>query len=247
MDYGLAGKVVLVTGASGGIGGSTARVFAAEGATVAVAYRDNLAGAELLVKELGPTAFPVRYLLEEPESAVEQVSQRCGGVDVLVTSAVRPGARRAPGSPFETLAPAEYASFLQDNLTATLRTTQLVLPWMRQRGWGRVVLVSSRVVDGGKPGREVYGAAKAGLHGFASSLSWDVGRDGVLVNVVCPGMVPTESVAAQVPAPVLEQEAQRTPTGRLATPEEVAGAIVWLGSAANGNITGQVLTVAGGR
>ncbi|MFI9386644.1 SDR family NAD(P)-dependent oxidoreductase [Kutzneria sp. NPDC052558] len=242
MDYALAGKIALVTGASGGIGGSTARAYAREGATVAVAYRDNVDAAKQLAEELG--GFPVHYLLEEPESAFGEVADRCGGVDVLVTSAVKPGAKRGPGTPFESLPADAYAGFLDDNLTGTLRTVQLALPSMRQRGWGRIVLVSSRVVDGGKPGREIYGAAKAGLHGFASSLSWDVGRDGVLVNVVCPGMV---EGTAGLPPDAVAGECARTPTGRLSTAEDVAEAVLWLGSGANRNVTGQALTVAGGR
>ncbi|QUQ63846.1 SDR family NAD(P)-dependent oxidoreductase [Kutzneria sp. CA-103260] len=244
MDYGLAGKIALITGASGGIGGSAARSYAREGAQVAVAYRGNVDGAKQLAEELGGGSFAVRYLLEEPEAAFAEVADRCGGVDVLVTSAVKPGARRGPAAPFESLPVDAYAGFLDDNLTGTLRTVQLALPTMRQRGWGRIVLVSSRVVDGGKPGREVYGAAKAGLHGFASSLSWDVGRDGVLVNVVCPGMV---AGTAGLPPEAVAGECARTPTGRLSTPDEVAEAVIWLGSGANGNVTGQVLTVAGGR
>ncbi len=242
MDYGLAGKVALITGASGGIGGATARAYAREGATVAVAYRDNVEGAKQLAEELG--GFAVGYRLEEPESAFAEVADRCGGVDVLVTSAVKPGARRGPGTPFESLPADAYTAFLDDNLAGTLRTVQLALPVMRERGWGRIVLISSRVVDGGKPGREIYGAAKAGLHGFASSLSWDVGRDGVLVNVVCPGMV---AGTAGLPADAVAGECARTPTGRLSTAEDVAEAVLFLGSGANGNVTGQALTVAGGR
>ena len=244
MDYGLAGKVALITGASGGIGGGTARAYAREGATVAVAYRDNAEAAKQLAEELGGGSFAVRYRLEEPDSTFAEVADRCGGADVLVTSAVKLGARRGPGAPFESLPVDAYTGFLDDNLAGTLRTVQLALPVMRQRGWGRIVLVSSRVVDGGKPGREVYGAAKAGLHGFASSLSWDVGRDGVLVNVVCPGMV---AGTAGLPADAVAGECARTPTGRLSTAEDVAEAVLFLGSAANGNVTGQALTVSGGR
>jgi len=253
VDTGLKGRTVLVTGGSSGIGAATARAFAAEGARVALTYRDDREAAERLAAELGSErglALPVRYSLAEPataESAVAAVEEQLGGVDVLVANAVRWAPRRPTERHFEDVPPAEWDGFLDDNLTRTLRTVQLAVPGMRARGWGRIVLISSHVALDGQRGQEFYAAAKSALHGFARSLACDVGPDGILVNVVCPGLTSTRRVRTGLPAEIRERELSRTPTGRLSLPEDIANAVVMLGSAANGNTTGQVLVVAGGR
>ncbi|SBT42749.1 SDR family NAD(P)-dependent oxidoreductase [Micromonospora auratinigra] len=253
MQLGLADRNVLVTGATGGIGQVVARVFAAEGARVAVTYRNDAEAAEKLAAELGAAddrALAVRYALDEPasvEAAVATVTERWGGVDVLVANAIRWGVRRSPDTRFEQVDPDVWQPVISDNLAPTIRTVQLVVPGMRERGWGRVVLVSSHIaVDGGK-GQEFYGATKAGLHGFARSLAWDAGPDGVLVNVVAPGLTLTRRALTGLPEAVRERETKLTPTGRLSAPEDVANTIVYLCSDANGNVTGETVSVAGGR
>lgn len=253
METGLNGRTVLVTGASSGIGAAIARAYSLEGARVALTYRSNREDGERLARELGADqdrAMAVRYSLAEPEtvtSAVAEVTERWGGVDVLVANAVRWAARRAPDRHFEDVAADDWQAFLDDNLAPTLRTVQLAVSGMRRRSWGRIVLISSHVAHDGHRGQEFYGAVKSALHGFASSLAWDVGPDGVLVNVVCPGLTTTERVLRGLPAEIRERETVRTPTGRLSSPEDTAAAALFLGSAANGNTTGQVVTVAGGR
>ncbi|MFI6660246.1 SDR family NAD(P)-dependent oxidoreductase [Streptomyces sp. NPDC050523] len=253
MDMGLKDRTVLVTGASSGIGAAIARAYAAEGARVALTYRGDSTAGQRLARELGAdrdTAMALRYSLAEPEtveSAVAEVTRRWGGVDVLVANAVRWAPRRAPGEHFEDVPAGDWTAFLAGNLAPTLRTVQLTVAGMRKRSWGRIVLISSHVALDGHRGQEFYGAAKSALHGFARSLAWDLGPDGVLVNVVCPGLTATERVLGGLPAEVRERETRLTPTGRLSSPEDIAGAVLFLGSAANGNTTGQIVTVAGGR
>ncbi|MFJ9775909.1 SDR family NAD(P)-dependent oxidoreductase [Kitasatospora sp. NPDC101157] len=252
MDLGLADRVVLLTGATRGIGLATARAFAAEGARVVLTYCHAKAEADALVAELGgpARASAVRYALDEPgspEAAVAEATARWGAVDVLVANAHRRGPRRAPGVRFEQVPEQEWRATLTDNLAGTVRTAQLVLPGMRKRGWGRVLLLSSHVATHGRGGQEVYGAAKAALHGLARSLAWEAGPDGVLVNVVAPGLTLTEGVLEKLPAALREEERGRTPTARLSDPADVARAVVFLGSDANSNINGQVLHVDGGR
>ncbi|MFD8483951.1 SDR family NAD(P)-dependent oxidoreductase [Kitasatospora sp. NPDC059673] len=252
MDLGLRERVVLVTGATGGIGREVARAYAAEGARVAVAYRSDRAAAEQLAEELGgpERAFALPYDLEDPESphrAVAEVERRWGRVDVLVANAVRWGERRTPGTRFEDVPEKDWLPVIEGNLAPVIRTVQAAVGGMRARGWGRIVLISSHNALGGNRGQEFYGSAKAGLHGLARSLMWDLGSSDVLVNVVCPGLTSTDRVVAGLPAPVRERETGATPTGRLSTPEEVARAVLYLGSAANGNVTGEALHVAGGR
>ncbi|MFJ5233529.1 SDR family NAD(P)-dependent oxidoreductase [Kitasatospora sp. NPDC088391] len=253
MDLGLHGRGVLVTGATGGIGRAVARAFAAEGARVAVAYRSDREAAEKLAAELGAAdglAFAVPYALDDPDSprrAVEETERRFGALDVLVANAVRWGERRAPGTAFEDVPEQAWLPVIEDNLGPAIRTVQAAVGGMRARGWGRIVLISSHNALGGNRGQEFYGAAKAGLHGLGRSLMWDLTGTDVLVNLVCPGLTTTERVAAGLPEPVRARETGATPTGRLSSPEEVARAVLFLGSAANGNITGEALTVAGGR
>jgi 3-oxoacyl-[acyl-carrier protein] reductase len=249
MDYGLTDKTVLVTGATGGIGKEIARAFAAEGATVAIGYRNDRDGAERLAKELGG-AMAIRYALDDAASAAETVSgirERCGGIDVFVAGAFSWGRRRSPETRFEEVQESDWAPVVEHNLAPVIRATQLVLPWMRQRGWGRIALISSHNAFDGQPGQEFYGAAKAGLYGFARSLAWDTGPDGILVNVVAPGLTLTERVRDGLPEQIRERERSRTPTGRLSSPGDIANTVVFLCSAANGNVTGENITVAGGR
>ncbi|WP_327071971.1 SDR family NAD(P)-dependent oxidoreductase [Kitasatospora sp. NBC_01302] len=252
MNLDLSDRVVLITGAGRGIGLATARAFAAEGARVALTYRQSKDGVARLVNELGGTdcAMSVRYALDEPESAeaaVAEIQARWGRLDVAVVNAHQRGRRRPPGERFEDVDPAEWQPAVTDNVLGATRLAQLVLPGMRERGWGRLLFLSSHNVRHGRGGQEFYAAAKSALHGLARSLAWDAGPDGVLVNVVAPGLTLTEGVLEALPAALLEQERERTPTGRLTEPEAVADAVVFLASAANGNISGEVLHVSGGR
>ncbi|MFD7990329.1 SDR family NAD(P)-dependent oxidoreductase [Streptomyces mexicanus] len=253
MDMGLRDRTVLVTGGSKGIGLAVARAYSAEGARVALTYRSDAEAAARAAAELGAAedrACHLRYALDEPgspETVVDEVCARWGRVDVLVANALVRPRRRTPDERFEDLSPAEWEPLLTGNVAGTVRTAQLVLAPMRKRGWGRIVFVSSHVAVDGKPRQEIYGAAKMALHGLMRSMAWDAGRDGILVNVVSPGLTLTEGVRTVLPGEVRQEERRMTPTGRLSRPEEIASAVTFLGSAANGNISGQVLTVAGGR
>lgn len=260
MDLGLAGKRVLVTGATRGIGREVARIFAAEGARVAITYHSAADEAKQLAGELdGETGEPhthvVHYDLRDPASitdAVQSVRECFGGVDVLVANAHWFTWGESGTAYFEDM-PAEgeagWAAKMRANVDGQLRTVQQVLRGMRAAGWGRIVLLSSVTAQHGSAGSEYYSAARSAMHGFVRGLMWN--RDGVLANVVAPGATMTESLRQLAGAPgtaeLVAAETERTPSGRLSTPEQVARLIVFLGSEANGNINGEVIHVAGGR
>jgi NAD(P)-dependent dehydrogenase (short-subunit alcohol dehydrogenase family) len=247
MDLGLRDRVVLVTGGSSGIGRATAESFGREGARVASTYHGNGDAAKqtaAAVEAAGGTAMTVRLALEEQASvaaAVEEVVSRWDRVDVLVAGAVQWPTARAEGGRAEGLSLDNWQQGLRVNLEGTIATVHAVLPAMRANGWGRIVLLSSGVAEEGLPGPSPYGVAKSGLHGLARQLTWDVGRDGILVNVVAAGFTATERNLEHFPDSVRRQVSANTPSGRLSSPEEVASLITFLGSAANANLTGEIV------
>ncbi|GAB2750770.1 SDR family NAD(P)-dependent oxidoreductase [Kitasatospora kifunensis] len=250
MDLGLRDKRVLITGATRGIGRATAKVFAAEGARVAITYNSQADAAEAVVKELGgpDRAMAVRCGLGDPasiEAGVKEVEEAWGGIDVVVANAQSFSWVDPDQLPrFENLPVDEWFPQLRDNVEGHMLTVRHALGGMRERGWGRVVLLSSVTADHGSPGSEIYSAAKAALHGFARGLAWT--RDGILANVVSPGGTLTESLQAVDPA-IVEKAAQEAPSGKLATTDDVARVIVFLCSEANGNVNGEIVRTAGGR
>ncbi len=181
-------------------------------------------------------------------AAVDAVVERWGGIEVLVANAVEWGAPpSAWNSPrFEELPRERWERMLRISVDGVFHTIQAALPSMRERGWGRIVMLSSGVVEYGMPGGGAYGAAKAALHGLSRTLARELGPSGILVNIVMPGLVLTERNLRVIPENVRETVAAESPSGRLSTPEEVASSIVFLASKANGNTTGEILRVAGG-
>lgn len=247
MDTGLRERVVLVTGGSSGIGAATAVAFAREGAKVAVTYRKREEAARAVaaaITEAGGEPFVTPMDLEDLPSArraVDAVLARWGRVDVLVANAVRWGGDAPdPTVRFEDVPVEEWLAMVGANLVGAAAAVRGVLPGMRARGWGRIVLISSGVAEEGLPGPGPYGTAKAGLHGMARALAWEGGRDGILVNVVAPGFTLTEK-ASGFPRAIIDQLAAGVPTRRLSDPEDVARLVVFLGSAANGNLTGELV------
>ncbi|MQY11622.1 3-oxoacyl-[acyl-carrier-protein] reductase FabG [Streptomyces sp. RB5] len=249
MDLGLKDKRVLVTGATRGIGRATARVFAEERARVAITYHSSKDAAEELVEEFGgPTrARALQCDLADPVSiaqAVRSVEDFWGGVDVVVGNAqtwvwVNPD--ELP--PYHDMPMGHWLARYRENVEGHLWTVRQALAGMRERRWGRIVLLSSITATHGNPGSELYSAAKGALHGFVRGLMWT--GDGVLANVVAPGGTVSEQLEAVDPD-VLAAAVRKTPSGRLTTAEEVARLIVFLASEANGNINGQVIHTAGG-
>ncbi len=252
MELGLKDQPVLVTASSAGIGRATAVAFAAEGARVAVTYHKNREAAETTASQAraaGGQALVVRYDLADPESiraSIDSIEKEWGALKVLVNNAVLMDHAGPTGQQFEDVPLDRWQSMLRSTLEGVTLTIQRVLPMMRKAGWGRIVNVSSDAVDGW-PGLGPYATAKAGLHGLSRTLAVELGPADILSNVVMPGFVLTERNQQRVPAEHREQVKRFTPTRRLTTPEDIAAAIVFLGSPANRQITGEVIRITGGR
>ena len=254
MKLGIEKKVALVTGGSQGIGKAVALQLAEEGARVALTYRSEREKAEEIVRRIeqaGGEALALQMELSSLDSvrgAVEAVIARFGQIDILVNNAVRWSGMMPSQAPrFEDFALAEWRDTVHDNIDGAITAIQAALPSMRARGWGRIVNVSSGVALDGVVGAGPYGAAKAALHGLTACLAREVGPHGILTNVVVPGLTLTDRVSTAMNPQVKEQRGKAYAVGRLLPPEEVAPTIVFLCSALNTAVTGEIVRASGGR
>jgi 3-oxoacyl-[acyl-carrier protein] reductase len=238
----LAGRVALVTGASGGIGAALARGLAAAGASVALGYARDATRADELARELadgGARVLTAGADLVDRAAAVQlvdDVEQELGPVDVLVANAGVGWVRGA----VEDVSDEDWDTHLAVNLTAPFVLARRVAPGMAARGYGRILFVSSvAAFTGGVVGPH-YAASKAGLHGLTHWLASRLAGDGVTVNAVAPALI---EATGMLPGPTEELRA-RIPVGRLGTPGEVAD--LALAVLRNGYLTNQVFTLDGG-
>lgn len=244
-------QTVVVTGGGGGIGGATCRRFAAEGARVAVFDR-NLDAAEQVAASIRAGGGQARaYGCDITDRAsvdarVAAVEAELGPIAVLVNNAGWDVFK-----PFLKTVPDEWARLIAINLTGALHMLHAVLPGMVERKRGRIVNIASDAARGGSSGEAVYSACKGGLVALSKTLAREHARQGITVNVVCPGPTDTALLAgvaegARDPAKLLEAFRSAIPLGRLGQPDDLAGAIAFFGSDDAGFITGQVISVSGG-
>jgi 2-hydroxycyclohexanecarboxyl-CoA dehydrogenase len=244
-------KTIVITGGGGGIGGATARRFAAQGGQVAVYDRD-LAAAERTVADIhaaGGTARAYACDITDRagvEAAVAATESELGPIAVLVNNAGWDVFR-----PFLQTTPAEWDRLIAINLVGALHMHHVILPRMVERKAGRVVNIASDAARVGSSGEAVYAACKAALVALSKTLAREHARDGITVNVVCPG--PTETAlfedykkGAGNPEKLAEAFRRSIPLGRIGQPEDLPGAITFFASDAAAYVTGQVLSVSGG-
>ena len=239
-------KTVLVTGGSRGIGRAVAVAMAEAGADVAVNFQSRLDEANQVCAELRRMGVRSRLYQadvsreEQARELVDKVVDDFGRIDVLVNNA---GITRDKS--FLKMSRDMWDQVLRVNLDGPMNIIREVLPGMVEAGWGRIINVASIVGQTGNFGQANYAAAKAGLIGLTKTLAREFARKGITVNAVAPGFIKTDMTSGLSPAGVKEVE-ERTPMGRLGTPEEVAAAIAFLAMPAAGYVTGQVLGVNGG-
>jgi 3-oxoacyl-[acyl-carrier protein] reductase len=246
-------QVVLVTGASRGIGAAIAQGFAREGALVIVNYLRNDEAAQAVVaqcREVGGDAWALRCDVGDAtavQAMMQQIEQEVGRLDVVVNNAFRPY-RFDPETRarFWELSWSHYQSQFEGSVQACFNVCQAVLPLMRQQGQGRIVNLSSDLVERPSVAYHDYSTAKSALVGFSRNLAVELGQLGIRVNCVAPGLVfPTEG-SRGTREEVRELIASQTPLRRVATPQDVVGPVMFLASSWSGFVTGQVVVVDGG-
>jgi 3-oxoacyl-[acyl-carrier protein] reductase len=257
LDFGLNGRVALVAAASRGIGYAAARELAREGARVFLCSRDEARAKEAarkITEETGTECVGVAADVTSDEDAgrfVEAARARAGRVDVLVTNA-----GGSPATTFDTTDLDSYRRAFELNALSAIRLARLVVPGMRERRWGRVVNVTSISVKQPIDGLLLSNTVRAGLTGWAKTLSNEVAADGVTVNNVAPGWTLTERQAevaesrgraqGKTADEMIAGWAAQVPSGRMASAEEIAAAVAFLASERASYITGVTLQVDGG-
>jgi len=241
-------KVVLITGASRGIGRSTAIAFAEKGALVAINYRANLAAARDTLKLLkGEGHMLVKADVGKPsevEAMVHEVNAHFGQIDILVNS--------AGIFEYHPIDQVDYATWQREwnktinvNLTGAANTLYCVAQIMIKQGGGRIVNVSSRGAFRGEPLQPAYGASKAGMNAMGQSLAQALAPYNIFVGTIAPGFVETDMAKGVLNGPQGDAIRQQSPVGRVAKPEEVAYGILFLASEGAEFMTGAILDING--
>ena len=245
----LQGKTAIVTGSTSGIGLGIAEAFARSGANVVLNGFGDAMQIEKTRSELAQrTNAKIVYSpadMSRPKAIaqmVRQTSETFGGVDIMVNNA---GIQHV--APIEEFPEEKWDAIMAINLSSAFHATKLVLPSMREKGWGRVINISSVNGQKGAFGQTNYSAAKAGMHGFTKALALEYARKGVTANTLSPGYIGTKMVLA-IPKDILDSKIiPQIPVGRLGKPEEVAGLVAYLCSEEAAFVTGANIAINGGQ
>lgn len=218
-------RTALVTGGSRGIGAAISKELLEKGYNVAVTYAGNDEAAASFSKETGITAYKWNVAdYAESAAGIAKVEADLGPIDVVVANA---GITR--DAPFHKMSPEQWQQVINTNLTGVFNTVHPIWPGMRERKFGRVIVISSVNGQKGQFAQVNYAATKAGDLGIVKSLAQEGARAGITANAVCPGYIATEMVMA-VPEKVRESIISQIPAGRLGEPEEIARCVAFLAS-----------------
>ncbi len=240
-------RVALVTGAVGGIGRSISLHLAAEGAILALNYLvEQDEDAEEYLKELTRQGFRASLYKadvsrsDEAVSLVERVTKDFGRIDVLINNA-----GITIDKTMRNMSPDQWDKVIGVDLSSVFYCSRAVIGQMLERGYGRIINISSVVGQKGNFGQTNYAAAKAGIIGFTKALALETAKKGITVNAIAPGFVKT-AMTDKIPKDVMDKIVDSIPVGRLAEPSEIARAIVFLADEKSSYITGQVMGINGG-
>ena len=236
-------RVALVTGGSRGIGAAISKTLKEQGFTVAASYAGNDEAANKFKDETGIPVFKWDVGdFDACAEGVKKVEAEVGPVDVLVNNAgiTRDGF-------FHKMTKDQWSAVIRTNLDSLFNMTRPVIEGMRNRGWGRIIVISSINGQKGQAGQANYSAAKAGDIGFVKALAQEGASKGITVNAICPGYIGTEMVQAINPEVLKTKIIPLIPVGRLGKPEEIGRAVAFLASEEGGFITGSTLSINGGQ
>jgi acetoacetyl-CoA reductase len=234
------GRVALVTGGSRGIGAAISQALKAAGHTVAATYAGNDEAAAKFTAETGIKTYKWDVAdYESSKAGLAQVEGDLGPIEILIANA---GITR--DAPFHKMTPDQWKAVIDTNLTGVFNTVHPVWPGMRERKFGRIVVISSINGQKGQFGQVNYAATKAGDLGIVKSLAQEGARFGITANAVCPGYIATEMVMA-VPEKVRESIIAGIPAGRLGEPEEIARCVAFLVADDAGFINGSTISANG--
>lgn len=239
-------RVAYVTGGMGGIGTSLCKRLAQAGHIVVAGCGPGSSRRERWIQEMRAQGYDVHASegnvadWDSTREAFERVRAEIGEVDILVNNAgiTRDGV-------FRKMTSEQWRSVIDTNLNSLFNVTKQVIDGMLDRGWGRIINISSVNGQKGQFGQTNYSTAKAGIHGFTMSLAQEVASKGVTVNTVSPGYIGTDMVKAVKPE-VLDKIVSTIPVRRLGTPEEIASIVAWLASDEGAYATGGDFSLNGG-
>jgi len=244
----MATRLALITGGMGGLGETISTKMADAGYRVAVTYSPSNKTVDRWTTEMKSRGYDFRTYacnvtdFESCKACVDGVTRDLGHVDILVNNA---GITR--DMTFRKMTKGDWDAVLHTNLDSVFNMTKQVCDGMVDRGWGRVINVSSVNGSKGAFGQTNYAAAKAGMHGFTKSLALEVAKKGVTVNTISPGYIGTKMVTA-IPKEILDSKIlPQIPIGRLGKPEEVAGLIIYLCSEEAAFVNGANIAINGGQ
>ena len=236
------GRVALVTGGSRGIGAAISKELKSAGYSVAASYAGNDEAAAAFSDETGIKTYKWNVGdYDASKAGIEAVEADLGPVEIVVANA---GITK--DAPFHRMTPEQWQAVIDTNLTGVFNTVHPIWPGMRERGFGRVIVISSINGQKGQFGQVNYAATKAGDLGIVKSLAQEGAAKGITANAICPGYIATEMVMA-VPEKVREAIIGQIPAGRLGEPEEIARCVSFLASDDSQFINGSTITANGGQ
>ena len=233
-------RVALVTGGSRGIGAAISKQLKAEGYEVAANFAGNEEAAAQFTAETGIKTYKWNVAdYAASKAGIEAVEADLGPIDVVVANA---GITR--DAPFHKMTPEQWHQVIDTNLTGVFNTVHPVWPGMRERKFGRVIVISSINGQKGQFGQVNYAATKAGDLGIVKSLAQEGARAGITANAICPGYIATEMVMA-IPEEVRNKIIAGIPAGRLGEPDEIARCVAFLAADSSGFINGSTISANG--